>query len=237
MSASPPSNPSSQQQAASEPAAQETPETAQQTPAPSQEETLRQELEKFRDLALRAQADLDNFRKRILREKEDAVRFANAAFLERLLPILDSFELGLQAARNSQGAEAIAQGFALVEKLLQDFLRDCGVQPVGAKGEVFDPNLHEAVSHENHDEVEEGRISAVMRRGYKLHERLLRPASVVVSKGPPEASTQQEEAQAATGQHPQAGQAHRKPAGRSHGKLHSQTGQEGNRSSGLSTHA
>lgn len=237
MSASPSSDPSPQQQAGNEPAAEQTPETAQQTPATFQEETLRQELEKFRDLALRAQADLDNFRKRIIREKEDAVRFANAAFLERLLPVLDSFELGLQAARNSQGAEAIAQGFALVEKLLQDFLRDCGVQPVGAKGEVFDPNLHEAVSHENHDEVQEGHISAVMRRGYKLHERLLRPASVVVSKGPPESPTQQDEAKAVTGQHTQAGQAHRKTAGRSHAKIHPQGGHEGSRSSGLSTHA
>lgn len=149
------------------------------------EPTLEQEVLRYRDLALRAQADLDNYRKRMVREKEESIRYANTSLLERLLPVLDSFELGLQAARKAGGAEALVQGFGMVEKQLQDFLRESGLDAVPGEGSPFDPNLHEAVSHQPHPEVPEGHVSQQIRRGYKLRDRLLRPATVVVSKGPP----------------------------------------------------
>ncbi len=147
-------------------------------------EKLRADLHKFQDLALRSQADLDNFRKRMLREKEETIRYANANLLERLLPILDSFELGLQAAGQSDNAADLTKGFALVQKQLQDFLRDHGVEPIEAVGQPFDPNLHEAVGQMPSPEVPEGHVLQQIRKGYRLRERLVRPATVLVSKGP-----------------------------------------------------
>jgi molecular chaperone GrpE len=155
------------------------------TSAASQEEpSIEEQLQRYRELALRAQADLDNYRKRMVREKEESIRYANASLLERLLPVLDSFELGLQAARQVPEAAPIVQGFAMVEKQLVDFLRENGVEPVDAVGKEFDPNMHEAVSQQHHEEIDEGKVSHQLRKGYKLRDRLLRPSTVIVSKGP-----------------------------------------------------
>ena len=146
---------------------------------------LKAEVEKYRDQALRAVADLENYRKRMTREKEEARRYANSSLLEKLLPILDNFELGLAAAKTSkdEGAANIVSGFSMVQRQLVDFLKDQGLHPIDAEGELFDPKLHDALSHEPHDTIEEGKIIRQQRRGYRLGDRLLRPASVVVSKG------------------------------------------------------
>jgi molecular chaperone GrpE len=141
------------------------------------------DLDRFRDLALRTQADFDNFRKRAAREKEDAVRYANGAFLERLIPILDNFELGLNAARAGAENSPILLGMDMVAKQLNDFLIQNGVEPVVAEGVKFDPNLHEAVAQEVSAEIPEGHVVRQLRRGYKLKDRLLRPSTVIVSKG------------------------------------------------------
>lgn len=142
------------------------------------------EVRQWKDTALRARADLDNFRKRMAQETADARRFANAGLLEELLPILDNFQFGLQAAQADEGAKNILIGLNMVANQLQNFLRDQGVEEVSAVGQPFDPNVHEAVSQESHAEVPEGRIISQIRRGFKLRERLLRPATVVVSTGP-----------------------------------------------------
>ncbi|PWU06807.1 MAG: nucleotide exchange factor GrpE [Verrucomicrobia bacterium] len=149
----------------------------------SELQAVKLEMEKYKDLALRCQAELDNFRKRIVREKEDAIRYANAALLERLLPIVDNFELGLEAAKNTPDASSILLGMGMVQKQLIDFLKENGVQAIEAVGCLFDPNLHDAVSHEYSDEVKDGYVIRQTRRGYKLRDRLLRPSTVVVSKG------------------------------------------------------
>jgi len=146
---------------------------------------IQADIERFRDLALRTQADFENFRKRSAREKEDAIKYANASFLERLVPILDNFELGLTAARSGSGSSAILSGMDMVSKQLVDFLASSGVEPVNAEGQPFDPNLHEAVAQEASATVPENVIVRQLRRGYKLRDRLLRPATVVVSKGAP----------------------------------------------------
>lgn len=158
--------------------------SAREEPATSVE-NLTTELEKYKDAALRARADLDNYRKRVAREKEDAIRYANNSLLESLLPILDNFELGLDAARNTPEAAGIVQGLQMVRKQLEDFLRDHGVEIVHAEGTPFDPNLHEAVAHEPDSAAKEGTVIRQVRKGFKLKDRLIRPASVVVSKGPP----------------------------------------------------
>ncbi len=157
--------------------------------APASEESLltkmQADLDRFKDLALRSQADFDNFRKRAIREKEDAVKYANASFLERLIPILDNFELGLSAARGNAADSPIISGMDMVARQLNDFLIGTGVEPVDGEGKKFDPNLHEAVAQEESASVEEGVVIRQHRRGYKLRDRLLRPATVVVSKGSP----------------------------------------------------
>ena len=159
------------------------------TAAPHADETpelqaVRDDIEKFKDLYLRSQADLDNYRKRAAREVEDARRYANISLLERLLPVLDNFELGLEAARQSPGAENILQGMSMVQKQLQDFLRESGAEPIEAVGAEFDPNLHEALGQEASAEIPEGVVTRQLRRGYKLKDRLLRASAVMVSKGP-----------------------------------------------------
>lgn len=144
---------------------------------------LQGDLDRFRDLALRSQADFENFRKRAAREKDDAVKYANASFLERLIPILDNFELGLGAARGNEAAAPIVAGLDMVAKQLNDFLFQHGVEPVDSEGKPFDPNIHEAVAQE-HSDAAEGIVVRQLRKGFKLRDRLLRPATVVVSKGP-----------------------------------------------------
>jgi molecular chaperone GrpE len=151
--------------------------------AVSEEAQLKADLERFRDLAMRSQADFDNFRKRAARDKEDAVKYANASFLERLIPILDNFELGLSAARANAADSPILSGMDMVARQLNDFLTSTGVEPVAADGQKFDPNLHEAVAQEASATIAEGFVVRQLRRGYKLRDRLLRPATVVVSKG------------------------------------------------------
>ena len=144
---------------------------------------LQADLDRFRDLALRSQADFDNYKKRAAREKEDAVKYANSSLLERLVSILDNFELGLAAAKTESEQSPIYSGMVLVQKQLNDLLEENGLQAIEADGKKFDPNLHEAIAHEP-SESAEGTVIRQARRGYRFKDRLLRPARVVVSSGP-----------------------------------------------------
>jgi len=145
---------------------------------------LQADLDRFRDLALRSQADFENYKKRAAREKEDAIKYANSSLLERLITIVDNFELGLEAARGESERSPIYSGMTLVLKQLNDFLAENGLQSIEAEGKQFDPNLHEAIAHEPSKEFPEGTVIRQTRRGYRLKDRLLRPSSVVVSSGP-----------------------------------------------------
>jgi molecular chaperone GrpE len=148
---------------------------------------LQADLDRFRDLALRSQADFENYKKRSAREKEEAVKYANSTLLERLVAIVDNFELGLSAAREESEDSPIYSGMTLVLKQLSDFLAEHGLQPIEAVGEKFNPNLHEAIAHEPSSGAPEGTVIRQVRRGYRFKDRLLRPATVVVSAGPSEA--------------------------------------------------
>ena len=145
---------------------------------------LQADLDRFRDLALRSQADFDNYKKRAAREKEDAVKYANSSLLQRLVSILDNFELGLAAAKTESERSPIYSGMVLVQKQLNDLLEENGLQAIEAEDKKFDPNLHEAIAHEP-SETPEGTVIRQARRGYRFKDRLLRPARVVVSSGPP----------------------------------------------------
>jgi molecular chaperone GrpE len=144
---------------------------------------LQADLDRFRDLALRSQADFENYKKRAAREKEDAVKYANSSLLQRLVSILDNFELGLAAAKTESERSPIYSGMVLVQKQLNDLLEENGLQAIEAEGKKFDPNLHEAIAHEPSESAEETVIRQA-RRGYRFKDRLLRPARVVVSSGP-----------------------------------------------------
>ena len=143
---------------------------------------LQADLDRFRDLALRSQADFENYKKRAAREKEDAIKYANSSLLQRLVSILDNFELGLEAAKTENEESPIYSGMVLVQKQLNDLLEQNGLQSIEAEGQKFDPNLHEAIAHEPSDTPEETVIRQA-RRGYRFKDRLLRPARVVVSSG------------------------------------------------------
>jgi len=147
-------------------------------------EGLQADLNRFRDLALRSQADFENYKKRSAREKDEAIKYANSSLLERLVAIIDNFELGLEAARAEGEKSPIFSGMSMVLKQLMDFLTDNGLQPIDAAGQKFDPNLHEAIAHEPSDEFPEEVVIRQTRRGYRMKDRLLRPSSVVVSSGP-----------------------------------------------------
>jgi molecular chaperone GrpE len=163
-------------------AAKNAPADAAKEAAPAADSAA--ELEKFRDLAMRTAADFDNYRKRAVREKEDAIRYANSSLLEELLPVIDNFELGLEAAKTAPGAEVILQGLGMVARQFRDFLSSAGLEEVKTAGATFDPQVMEGVGHEPDPKVPEGHVIRQTRRGYKLRDRLLRPASVIVSKGP-----------------------------------------------------
>jgi molecular chaperone GrpE len=138
------------------------------------------------DRLLRTTADFDNYKKRAAREKAEASRFANENLLQKLIPVLDSLDMALAAARTVQGqaAESLQTGISMVCQQLKSVLVEAGLEEVDAVGKTFDPNLHEAVSQQETAEAPEGQVVQQLRKGYKLRERLLRPASVVVAKQP-----------------------------------------------------
>ena len=148
-------------------------------------DNLQADLDRFRDLALRSQADFENYKKRAAREKDEAIKYANSSLLEKLIAIVDNFELGLEAARAEGEKSPVFSGMSMVLKQLMDFLADSGLQPIDAVGQKFDPNLHEAIAHEPNHEIPEETVIRQTRRGYKMKDRLLRPSSVVVSSGAP----------------------------------------------------
>ena len=156
--------------------------SAQETPALDPWEELEADVAKWKEISLRTAAEMDNLRKRTAREREEAIRYANQRLLEELLPVIDNFEMGMQAA-SQDTTSMIYIGMDMVRRQLNDFLSSQGVEEIPATGQ-FDPNLHDAVAQEDCSAGEEGRILRVTRRGFKLRDRLLRPASVVVSKLP-----------------------------------------------------
>ena len=131
---------------------------------------------------LRLTADYDNYRKRAQREKEDVRQFANQDLLEKLLPVLDNFEMAITAVKEAD--PSIKDGVQMIYDQLFAVLKDSGMEPIDAMGEAFDPNLHEALSQEETADVNEGTVVQQVQRGYKLNERLVRPARVVVAKAP-----------------------------------------------------
>ncbi len=136
------------------------------------------------DRLLRTTADFENFKKRATREKQEAVKYANEGLLQKLLPVLDSFDMALAAAQTAgTGAnQSLQAGISLVRQQLGAVLAEAGLEEMNAIGTPFDPNLHEALSQQETQDVPEGHVVQQTRKGYRLRDQLLRPVSVVVAK-------------------------------------------------------
>jgi molecular chaperone GrpE len=142
------------------------------------------ELEALQDRYIRLQADFDNFRKRVLKEREEAHAFGHQNLVKDLLPTVDNLERAIQHLRQSQAAdlEGLLHGVELVERELLQALAKHGVVAIDADEKPFDPAFHEAVAQVEDETLEEGSVVQVVQRGYLLRDRLLRPAGVIVSK-------------------------------------------------------
>lgn len=136
------------------------------------------------DKYLRLNADFENFKKRATREKQEAIRYANESLLEKLIPVLDNFEMAMLAANSPQGGsvDALKTGVNMIASQLKSALSEAGLEEINATGQAFNPNLHEAVSQQEAKGTPDGQVLQQLRRGYKLRDRLVRPATVIVSK-------------------------------------------------------
>jgi len=144
----------------------------------------REEARQNHDRWVRTAAELENFKKRMARERTEAVRFANEAFIRDLLPVVDNLERALEHARQGGDGKSIVEGLELVLKALVDVLERHGITKVEAAGAAFDPTHHEAVALVETGELEPNRVLEQHQPGYRLNDRLLRPALVSVSKAP-----------------------------------------------------
>ena len=161
-------------------------------------EILRKEKEEHLDLLLRKQAEFENYRKRVAKEKEQLRLTAQASVLEELLPVLDALEKGLHslpAAPGDSELEAYREGYELMFKEVQSVLRKFAVIKIPGVGAPFDPNIHEAVVREITTRYKEGEILDEYRKGYKLKDRLLRPSQVKVAVHPVEPAAAPEKGQ------------------------------------------
>lgn len=136
------------------------------------------------DTRLRALAEMENFKKRLQRDHDEQMRYANEKVLGDLLPALDSLDLAIQYGGDDPASRNLLTGVSMTRKLLLDSLKPHGFVQIGEQGQPFDPDLHEAIAHEDRDDMEPGLISTVHQKGYKLKDRLLRPAKVAVSRKP-----------------------------------------------------
>ena len=143
---------------------------------------LKQQRDDYYERLLRKTAEFDNYRKRTDRERIQLSEAAAADLLQELLPLVDDMERALKADAGSDATEAIRRGVELIHKQLVETLRKRGVTPIDALGADFDPHLHQAVAYEEVPGAREGEVVDVMAKGYKLGERLLRPALVKVAK-------------------------------------------------------
>ena len=162
-------------------------------PAPTPEELagLRERAAKadeYWDRLLRTAADLENFKKRAARERIEAAQSAGAALLQKLLPVLDHFEMAKAAAQTTDapqsGIESLQAGITMIQQQLKGILAETGLEEIDASGKPFDPMLHEAVSQLETADAPEGQVVQQIRKGYKLRDRLLRPAAVIVARKP-----------------------------------------------------
>lgn len=154
---------------------------AVETGAETELERLQREASEMRELAQRKQAELENYRKRVERERMDLARYAGADVVKEVLPVLDNLERALRAAEGSS-EEQLREGIAIIHRQLAEILTRLGLTEVESLGKPFDPHVHEAVSQQETEEHPEGTVLSVFQKGYLFKDRLLRPAMVSVAR-------------------------------------------------------
>jgi len=145
-------------------------------------EEVENEKNELSDRLLRNMAEFDNYKKRVVREKEDLIKYGNEKFAFDLLSVMDNFERSLEQAKSSQELESVIEGIEMIQKQLVSAMEKFHVKPFESVGEPFDPERHEAMAQQEHEEYEENTVIEEYQKGYCLKEKLLRPARVIVSK-------------------------------------------------------
>jgi molecular chaperone GrpE len=171
------------------PAPEGTPAEAEPTKEVDELTALQQELEEQKAKAAeyldgwqRARAEFANYKKRIEKEQEDMIKSANGAFIVKLLPVMDDFERAFQTLPLDLMGMTWLEGIALIQRKLQVLLAQEGVTVIESEGQMFDPTLHQAVTHEESEEHEEGQIMGEVQKGYKMGDKVLRPSLVRVAR-------------------------------------------------------
>ena len=144
---------------------------------------MQQELEQANDMMLRLAAELENYKKRVAKDRESQIKYAAQNLIEELLPILDNFERAIESANKSEDFISLLEGVKMISKQMHDVLEKKGVSRIDAVGKTFDPTMHEAVMHIASEEHPENVVVEEFQKGYMLHDRVIRPAMVAVSKG------------------------------------------------------
>ena len=142
---------------------------------------LEDRLKEAEERVLRTAADAENFKKRLQREKEEQIRYANETLMRELLPVIDNLERALEHSQTAANQEGLHEGLNMTLKVFMDTLSKFGCTALDTIGKTFDPNFHEAVSQEKSSQVEPSTVVKELQKGYMLKERLLRPAMVIVS--------------------------------------------------------
>jgi len=160
---------------------------------PIDESSLRTELEEARDRALRYQAELENYRKRVARQMEEERRYANLPLIRDLLHVWDNMGRAIEAGKQAKQSDTLLEGFKMVAQQLEDLLERHHCTKIEALGKPFDPHLHEAISQQPSEEHPPGTVAYVAQTGFQLHDRVVRPSQVIVSAAPPEETAEPEE--------------------------------------------
>lgn len=187
-----------------QPGQKQSAQAVQPVSAPVEQQVSPEELQSLRERAakadeywdrlLRAAAELENFKKRVARERHDTIKFANESLIQKLIPVLDNFEMALAETQNSQNeaVKVLHTGVAMIHQQLRAVLESVGLEEIDARSKPFDPALHEAVAQHETTEVPDGHVFRQIRKGYKLNGRLVRPASVVVAHKPAETAPEKQ---------------------------------------------
>ena len=168
-----------------EPPAEEFEMTTEQEMTKMQQELegAKSETEAATDAMLRLAAELDNYKKRTVKERESLIKYATQDIIQELLPILDNFERAIESASKTKDFNSFLEGVKMIFKQMYDALEKKGVNKIDAVGKAFDPNIHEAVMQLTSEEYPENVIVEELQPGYTLHDRVIRPSMVVVSRG------------------------------------------------------
>lgn len=155
-------------------------------------ESLQAKLAEANDRVLRAQAELENFRKRVYRQMDEERKYAGLPLLRDLLAVIDNMERAIEAAEQDENSSSLLEGVKMVAQQFSAVLEQHHCRKIDAKGETFDPHLHEALVQQPSEEHPAGCVIDVTQIGYQLHDRVVRPSQVFVSAGPPEATPEED---------------------------------------------